>query len=285
MHDIQKAVVAYIPAWHSGYEKFFQKYPYNLYIFSEQFLETIPRLDRDIRAISPAKMATIIRSQEICSTVEVLTNASLKILQNKTLILPDELVSREFATQYFPDAEPQFVSVFLRWDRVISTAEQAVPENRKISKKAADIAFMHKAQKEAGKSPDWWRQVGAFVITSDNTHLVAHNSPMPSHDYSINTFGDPRSDFDAGEHIELSKCIHAEAKLIAQAARDGMSLNDATLYVTTYPCPPCAKLVATAGIKKVYYRDGYSLLDAEDIFNAYAIEITLVKMSSQDVSV
>ncbi len=125
----------------------------------------------------------------------------------------------------------------------------------------------------AGRSP------GISLATSALERASRDRCPRPG----LDRHG--AGDFDAGEHIELSKCIHAEAKLIAQAARDGMSLNDATLYVTTYPCPPCAKLVATAGIKKVYYRDGYSLLDAEDIFNAYAIEITLVKMSSQDVSV
>ena len=63
-------------------------------------------------------------------------------------------------------------------------------------------------------------------------------------------FGDPRSNFDAGKNIELSKFIHAEASLIAQAAKQGAKLEGASIYVTTFPCPVCARLVATAGLRK-----------------------------------
>ena len=46
--------------------------------------------------------------------------------------------------------------------------------------------------------------------------------------------------------------VHAEANAIA--ASNG-SLIDCTLYCTLHPCHECAKLIATAGIKKVCYRD------------------------------
>jgi hypothetical protein len=36
-------------------------------------------------------------------------------------------------------------------------------------------------------------------------------------------------------------------------------------------------LLAEAGIKKVYYQKGYSLLDAEEILKAYGVEIVLVQ--------
>jgi dCMP deaminase len=99
---------------------------------------------------------------------------------------------------------------------------------------------------------------------------------MPSKDYTFGPFGDPRSNFDAGEHFELSKAIHAEAALIAQAARRGAPLDGASVYVTTFPCPVCAKSIAAAGITKVYYTKGYSLFDAEDVLGAAHIEIIQV---------
>ena len=64
---------------------------------------------------------------------------------------------------------------------------------------------------------------------------------------------------------------------MACAARDGVSLKGAEVYVTTFPCANCARLLTTAGITKVYYRDGYSMLDAEDIFKAAGVEIVLVQ--------
>jgi len=45
---------------------------------------------------------------------------------------------------------------------------------------------------------------------------------------------------------------HAEANAIVSSAEP---LHDCTLYCTLYPCNECAKMIITAGIKKVYYED------------------------------
>ena len=45
---------------------------------------------------------------------------------------------------------------------------------------------------------------------------------------------------------------HAEANAIVSAAE---SLRGCSLYCTLYPCNECAKLIITAGIKKVYFED------------------------------
>ncbi len=275
MPDSLPVIIAYIPAWHKGYEKFLRSNPYPLYLLNDSFIAEIPRLDRDIRAIDPKSMQKIITSQNIVPKVTVLS----KLMLNKIkapILMPDETVSHVFAEQYLKEFSVNFCSVFLRWDRNISLTEHQTPANRTTSSDKSDVAAMTLAENEAQKSPDWWRQVGAVAITTSGEKLFAHNSPMPSHDYSLNTFGDPRSNFDAGEHIDMSKCIHAEAKLIANSARQGIPLKGSKLYVTTYPCPPCAKSVAEAGFEKVYYRDGYSLLDAEDILSSAGIAIIKV---------
>lgn len=62
------------------------------------------------------------------------------------------------------------------------------------------------------------------------------------------------------EHIELTtndKVIHAEQNAILFAARNGISINGSTLYVTTEPCIDCAKFIEASGIKKVIYRELY----------------------------
>jgi dCMP deaminase len=77
-------------------------------------------------------------------------------------------------------------------------------------------------------------------------------------------------------HLELSTAIHAEASLIAQAAREGISTKAAVLYVTDFPCPPCAKLIAGAGIAKLYFRTGYAVLDGEGVLAAAGVEVVQV---------
>lgn len=51
--------------------------------------------------------------------------------------------------------------------------------------------------------------------------------------------------------------IHAELNAILFAARNGSSIEGATMYVTLSPCPDCAKAIAQSGIKKLVYCETY----------------------------
>jgi dCMP deaminase len=117
--------------------------------------------------------------------------------------------------------------------------------------------------------------VGAAIRFADGTIASAVNEHNP-HPLSAYAVGDPRANFSQGVHLELSTATHAEARLIAQAARDGVSTKSAVMYVTDFPCPPCAKLIAAAGIAKLYFRTGYAVLDGEDVLAAAGIEVIQV---------
>jgi dCMP deaminase len=51
--------------------------------------------------------------------------------------------------------------------------------------------------------------------------------------------------------------VHAEQNAIADAAKRGVSLEGATVYVTHFPCINCAKILAAAGIGAVKYLHDY----------------------------
>lgn len=61
----------------------------------------------------------------------------------------------------------------------------------------------------------------------------------------------------SGTRHELCRGVHAEQNAIIQAAYFGVSVNDSTIYTTTYPCSMCAKILINAGIKEVVYSEGY----------------------------
>lgn len=65
---------------------------------------------------------------------------------------------------------------------------------------------------------------------------------------------------EAGHLMEDGHCVrtvHAEANAIAQAARNGVRIEGATIYVTASPCWACFKLIANAGIVRVVYGEFY----------------------------
>lgn len=63
------------------------------------------------------------------------------------------------------------------------------------------------------------------------------------------------------EQVELGcqRAVHAEANVIAFAARYGIRTGGATLYCTHGPCLKCAQLIVSAGIKHVVYETPYRL--------------------------
>jgi dCMP deaminase len=64
----------------------------------------------------------------------------------------------------------------------------------------------------------------------------------------------------AEEKLHLEGChnaTHAEANALAYAARQGISTDGATLYVSVSPCAVCARLLLAAGIVRVVYNEEY----------------------------
>lgn len=274
----QETSVLYVPAIHGGYITFLKNHPGDVYIIGKELLKEsklYTYLERDIRMADQEDVLHAIQGMGINASVQILDKKNISEIQG-TIVMPEDRVSRELADKYFSNNDVRYENIFLRWDKPITVKEYEIPVHRTITGEELHLKFMGEACAETEKSSDWWRQVGSIVVKDGKIIARAHNRHLPT-DHSMDAYGDPRSNFDAGERYDLSTAIHSEASLIAEAARKGVALEGAELYVTTFPCPTCAKSVAEAGIKKVYYSEGYSLLDAENVLNKAGVEIILVQ--------
>ncbi|HGJ65715.1 TPA: dCMP deaminase family protein, partial [bacterium] len=110
--------------------------------------------------------------------------------------------------------------------------------------------FMNIAEQVATRSTCDRKHVGA-VIVRDKTIL--------STGYNGSIRGAPHCD-DVGHDMENGHCVrtvHAEANAVAQAAKHGVSIDGAEIYVTASPCLSCFKLLANSGVKVIYYKEFY----------------------------
>jgi deoxycytidylate deaminase len=57
--------------------------------------------------------------------------------------------------------------------------------------------------------------------------------------------------------IEFGRAVHAEMGALTDAARRGVSVKRATLFVTTFPCHHCARHIVAAGIDRVVFVHPY----------------------------
>jgi len=132
--------------------------------------------------------------------------------------------------------------------------------------------FMNIARQAATRSTCDRKHVGA-VIVRDKTIL--------STGYNGSIRGMPHCD-DVGHLMESSHCVatvHAEANAIIQAAKNGVRIEGAEIYTTASPCWDCFKLIANAGIGRVYYGEFYR--DERSVEVARDIGIELVDLSRE----
>jgi dCMP deaminase len=119
----------------------------------------------------------------------------------------------------------------------------------------SDINFINIAYEIASASKCVSKQVGA-VIVKDGRILSTGYNGTPAGYMNCNKYWDGKY---SQEHHEWSKTyeIHAEMNAIIWAARKGISIEDATIYVTLEPCSECSKNLIASGIKRIVYAKSY----------------------------
>jgi dCMP deaminase len=270
---------AYVPVLHEGYQRFIAAHARDrpFFVIGPELYADYRPLAKDIRCLDAELVASAIGAWGICSEVSVLDRPGAERLAERTpsIVLPAEDVSYQVVERFFPRCDVRYDPVFLRWDKSRTVALLEPRPVREVSEDAALADLAAAADLARQRSVDWWRQVGAALRLVDGPLLTAANEHRP-HRLSPYAAGDPRSNFTKGVAFELSTATHAEALLIASAARNGAATQGAVLYVTDFPCPPCAKLIAAAGVSRVYYRDGYAVLDGQHVLEAAGVEVVQV---------
>lgn len=77
-----------------------------------------------------------------------------------------------------------------------------------------------------------------------------------------------------GLGYEQCICIHAEQDAIAESARNGISVDGATAFVTLRPCLTCVVLMMHAGVKAIYYDQDWSYEDElEEVYRRIVLRL------------
>jgi dCMP deaminase len=281
-----KQVLLYLPVLHAGYEDFLTRHgdADEILLLGRGFQQAYPSLAKDIRALSPQRAAGYLQLVAPQARVAVIEPPDLPgVLSGDEIVMPDEEITRDLARQLRLGEDRAVIldRTFLRWDREWAAAQTPVTFDGEISTAELPRELIGAAEAIARRSSDWWRQVGAVAARDGQVIGCAWNQHRPS-EYAPYFSGDPRDGFARGVRADLSTAIHAEAALIAWAARDGLSLRGADLYATTFPCPACARLVAEAGFGRCYFAGQYSVLDGEQVLRAAGV--TLIWVDTRDAS-
>lgn len=138
------------------------------------------------------------------------------------------------------------------------------------ARKGWDDYFMDIAKVVSSRATCKRKHVGAVIVR--DRHILSTG-------YNGSVVGQPHCD-EVGCMMEDGHCVrtvHSEANAIIQAAKNGVRIDGATIYVTASPCWFCFKLIVNSGLKKIVFGEMYR----DERITKYAEDagIELVNMS------
>lgn len=119
-----------------------------------------------------------------------------------------------------------------------------------------DEYFMEIAEVVKKRSTCIRRQVGAVIVRDKQILTTGYNGSPRNLEHCEN-IGCKRQELNipSGERHELCRALHAEQNAIIQAAHNGISVDGATLYVTTRPlCFVCKNVHKCRYIENCLWR-------------------------------
>ena len=115
--------------------------------------------------------------------------------------------------------------------------------------------FKEIVQVTSKRSPCDRLKVGCLIVKDNRIISQGYNGFLP---------GCPHKSIVRDDHEQAT--IHAEQNALCDCAKRGVSCNDATAYITHYPCLICTRLLIASGICEIKYIDDYRNDDLVEYF-------------------
>ena len=120
-----------------------------------------------------------------------------------------------------------------------------------------DKYFMDIAKLTGRRSTCLRRSVGCVLVKSKDIISTGYNGAPAKTEHCIDA-GCKRENSESGKDLHNCVALHAEQNAILQALSKGLDITGSTLYVTTYPCTNCCKLIVQTKIAKIIVLNSYS---------------------------
>ncbi|MGD1061332.1 MAG: cytidine/deoxycytidylate deaminase family protein [Methanomassiliicoccales archaeon] len=140
-----------------------------------------------------------------------------------------------------------------------------------------DTYFMRMAELVSTRSTCLRRQVGAVVVKEKRVLTTGYNGAPKGlkHCEEVGCVRE-QNQIESGTRHELCRGVHAEQNAVIQAAYFGVSIKDAAIYTTNFPCVLCAKIIINAGIREVVFKDEYVDELSHSILNESGVTVRRV---------
>lgn len=127
-----------------------------------------------------------------------------------------------------------------KFDKKYTEGPSEVRSKKEVYREALKRTLASKKESQAKKTA----KVGAAIIAGDKIISFPNASLVG---------GAMEQEKEDGSWASPPTVSHAEERCISQAAKDGISLQGATMIVTLSPCMACSRLILNSGVKELHY--------------------------------
>ena len=113
-----------------------------------------------------------------------------------------------------------------------------------------DEYFLDLAIAVSSRSTCLRKQHGAIIVKNKQILSTGYNGTPAKIAHCKSCFREDHN-IPHGTMYELCRSTHSEANAIVQAAKHGVAIDGADIYITGVPCLMCTRLIINAGIKNV----------------------------------
>ncbi len=175
----------------------------------------------------------------------------------------------------------EYISPFSTATEAKRYADRFAPVLPEPSTPGDELAMLSLAQTVAGNSFDTTFQTGCVLAkpSKKDYRVIAsgYNRVIP-HQAAALHYGSIRE-----QHYSMPgdtnhyDTIHAEMDLLLSVLRDGIDMTGHSLFVTTLPCPNCARTLSQTGLAEVVYQHDHSDGYAVKFFDKCGIKTRRIK--------
>lgn len=155
--------------------------------------------------------------------------------------------------------------------------------------------YMDIALRAAQDSHAVRKKVGSCILTRSRGLYVGYNGTLPGmsntceekiYSQGAGAWLDPETFHETYPYQDsvgyyklktLEGVVHSEINSLCKMAREGVSAEGATIFVTLSPCATCSSIIASSGIKKVVYLEEYRDTRGIEMLRDFGVEVIQFK--------
>ena len=144
-----------------------------------------------------------------------------------------------------------------------------------------DLEMIARAKGNVASSNCWLDPAGCVFVRNGEVLLDSCSTSL-NHSGCAEIPMDFRElPLELGERMMFCDSLHAERVGISRAAEAGISLRGSTMYVSKFPCRPCALDTIATGVTTIVFDKGsYGLIEAADLFESNKITLKRAMVTS-----